>query len=103
MANITKTCARCQKQFIVLEQEQRFLSEKGLALPTNCPTCRQIRRLTLRGGERMLYKTKCQKCQQEIVVAFNPQKVTNPILCKKDYDQYFLENDMIIKEPLPEI
>ena len=103
MANITQTCTKCKRQFIVLEQEQRFLNEKGLGIPTNCPSCRQIRRLTLRGGERMLYKTKCQKCGQEIVVAFNPQKVTNPVLCKKDYDQYFLENDMIINEPLPEI
>lgn len=51
----------------------------------------------------MLYKTTCQKCGKEIVVAFNPQKVTNQIFCKKDYDQYFLENDTIINEPLPEV
>lgn len=103
MENTTQTCTKCGKQFIIIEQEQKFLNEKGLALPTQCPSCRQLRRLTLRGSERTLYKTTCQKCGQEIIVAFNPQKVSNPILCKKDYDQYFLENDTIINEPLPEV
>ncbi|MDO8498311.1 MAG: zinc-ribbon domain containing protein [bacterium] len=103
MAAITQTCAQCGKQFLVIDQEQKFLNDKGLPLPKNCPTCRQKRRLALRGSERTLYKTKCQKCGTEIVVAYDPSKVTNTILCKKDYDQYFLENDPIIKDPLPEV
>lgn len=103
MPNQKLICKRCNRQFLVIEQEQKFLSEKNLPLPINCPSCRQLRRLMLRGGERALYKTKCQKCGKEIVVAFNPAKVTNQILCKKDYEQYFMENDPIIKDPLPEI
>jgi hypothetical protein len=39
----------------------------------------------------------------DIIVAFDPQSITNPIYCKKDYDQYFMENDPIISDPLPEI
>lgn len=103
MVNITATCAKCSRQFLIIDQEQKFLSDKGLALPKNCPSCRQLRRLMLRGGERQLFKTKCQKCGQEIVVAYDPTKVKNQILCKKDYDQWFMDNDPIIKDPLPEV
>lgn len=102
MAAITQNCAKCGKSFLVIDQEQKFLQDKGLPFPTNCPSCRQARRLALRGG-RQLYKTKCQKCGKEIVVSYDPSKVTNMILCKQDYEQYFMENDPIIKEPLPEI
>lgn len=104
MASITQTCSKCGKQFLIIDQEQNFLNEKGVPLPIQCPSCRQTRRLTLRGAERALYKTTCQKCGKEIIVAYDPKKITNQqILCKKDYDQYFLENDIIINEPLPEL
>lgn len=103
MANIAQTCAKCTKQFLIIDQEQKFLTEKNLPLPTNCPSCRQTRRLILRGAQRALYKTTCQKCAKEIIVAYDPKKVTNQILCKTDYDQYFTENDTMINEPLPQI
>lgn len=102
MANLVQVCSKCGKQFLIIEQEQKFLSEKGLPLPTICPTDRQARRLSLRGG-RTLFRTNCQKCGKEIVVSFDPSKVTNMILCKVDFQKYFEENDPIIKEPLPEI
>ncbi len=102
MTNQTLTCAKCGNKFIVIEQEQKFLSEKNLPLPTNCPSCRQLRRLRLRGG-RQLFKTKCQKCNKEIVVSFDPQKVQQPIYCKEDYEKFFMENDPIIKDPLPDV
>lgn len=103
MANITQVCAKCGRKFLVIEQEQKFLSEKNIPLPTLCPSCRQLRRLMLRGAERALYKTTCQKCGKEIVVAYNPKDTKNTILCKKDYEEYFMENDPIINEPLPEM
>lgn len=102
MANITKPCSNCQKQFIIIDQEQKFLEEKKLSLPTQCPTCRQLRRLKLR-GERTLYKTKCQKCGKDIVVSYDPTKMKQTILCKTDYEQYFAENDGIVSDPLPEL
>lgn len=102
MANITQTCAKCGRQFLVVDQEQEFLKEKGLSLPIQCPSCRQTRRLMLR-GERSLYKTNCQKCGKEIIVSYDPQTIKNTILCKKDYEQYYQENDPIISEPLPEV
>lgn len=101
MANQTLTCAKCGKKFLVIEQEERFLKNKGLPLPTMCPTDRQIRRLMLRGNERALYKTKCQECGKEIVVSYDPAKTKNKILCKEDYAKWINENDTIINEPLP--
>ena len=100
MAAITQVCIKCKKQFLIIDQEQDFLKNKELLLPTECPQCRQIRRLMLRGG-RQLYRTKCQKCAKDIVVAFDPQKAIQPIFCRQDYDQFFSDNDPIIKDPLP--
>lgn len=102
MTAITQTCVKCSRQFLVIDQEKTFLEERNLPLPSNCPSCRQLRRLTLRGAERTLYKTHCQKCGKEIIVASDPKTIKNAIYCRKDYEQYFNENDAIIKEPLPE-
>lgn len=102
MANIVATCAKCSKQFLVIDQEQNFLREKGLPNPANCPNCRQARRLALR-GERVLYKTECQQCKKEIVVSYDPSKVKNTILCREDYEKYYEEHDPIITDPLPQL
>ncbi len=102
MANIKQACSKCKKDFLIIDQEQEFLTQKGLPLPANCPTCRQIRRLSLRGG-RQLFKSKCQKCGKEIVVSFDPKKVQQPIYCKEDYEKFFMENDSIIQDPLPDL
>lgn len=101
MASITATCAKCGKQFNIIDQEQKFLTEKGLPFPTNCPPCRQTRRLALRGG-RQLFKAKCQKCGKDIITSYDPKTVKQMILCKEDYDQYTSENNPIITDPLPE-
>lgn len=100
MANITSQCAKCGKQFLIIEQEQKFLQQKNLPNPANCPQCRQMRRLMLRGG-RELFRTTCQKCSKPIVVSYDPAKVKNPIFCKEDYDRWSNEHDPIIHEPLP--
>lgn len=101
MVAITQTCSKCQRQFLIIDQEQKFLHDKNLPNPTMCFSCRQERRLALR-SERNLYKTNCQKCGKQIIVAFNPSQVQNPIYCKSDIDKYFMENDSIILDPLPE-
>lgn len=102
MANILSNCVTCTKQFLIIDQEQNFLREKGLPNPTNCANCRQNRRLALR-GERVLFKTECQQCHKEIVVSYDPRKIKNAILCKEDYQKYYEENNPIITAPLPQI
>lgn len=101
MVNITANCSNCGKQFLIIEQEQKFLQQKNLPNPKNCPQCRQTRRLMLRGS-RQLFKSTCQKCGKQIVVSYDPEKVKNIILCREDYDKWFNENDPIVNEPLPE-
>ncbi len=97
---ITQTCKTCGKQFLIIDQEQQFLRERGYSLPLNCPTCRQKRRLSLR-GERQLYKTTCQQCGKSIVVSFDPTRTKQKILCQEDYNKFYAETDLIIKEELP--
>lgn len=99
----THTCTKCQKQFLIIDQEQKFLTEKNLPLPTMCPSCRQTRRLMIRGGERALYKTTCQQCGKEIVTSYDPKNVPGKILCKEDYEKYFAENEVIITDSLPDV
>lgn len=100
MSNITQNCAKCGKPFLIIEQEQKFLQQKNLGFPTNCPSCRQARRLELRGG-RSLFRTKCHKCSKDIVVSYDPSTVKNAILCKEDFEKYMVETDLIIEDPLP--
>jgi hypothetical protein len=99
----TSTCALCNKPFLIIDQEIAFLTSKGLPLPTKCSACRQRRRLLLRGGERALYKTKCQKCGKDIVVSYDPIKTQNQILCREDYQKYTESVDPIITDPLPDL
>ena len=101
MANAPITCTKCGKQFLVIEQEEKFLKEKGLSLPSQCPSCRQERRLMMRGNDRALFRTKCQQCGKDIVVSYDPKKTTNKILCKEDYDKWLSENATTITDPLP--
>ena len=96
MADITATCSECGKNFLIIDQEQTFLQKRGLPLPGICPTDRQKARLSSR-GERNLYKTKCQNCGASMITTYNPEKVTNRILCKKCYLEYFEKNDLMQK------
>jgi len=95
MENIKKICAKCQKEFWVIKQEQEFLSKINLPLPSNCPGCRQARRLNDR-GERALYRTTCQECKKNMVVTYDPQKETRKILCKTCYLAWFEKNPVIL-------
>lgn len=100
MANIQSVCNKCQRPFLIIDQEQNFLRQKGLPNPLQCPSCRQQRRLSMRGG-RQLFRTKCQQCGRDIVTSYDPAKTRSKILCKQDFDQFFQQNDPIIKDPLP--
>jgi ssDNA-binding Zn-finger/Zn-ribbon topoisomerase 1 len=95
MSDITQTCTKCNKKFLVIEPEQEFLKKKELPMPSMCPSCRQARRLEDR-GERALYRTTCQKCGSSMITSYDPQKVTSKILCKKCFLE-FMDQDNIIK------
>ncbi len=97
MQPIKATCKMCGSEFWIIPQEQQFLQQMNLPHPTNCPGCRQERRLKDR-GERKLYKTTCQNCNKNIIVSYNPQKETRKILCKVCYLDYFEKNPILISD-----
>lgn len=97
MEPIKKICASCNKEFWVIKQEQEFLQKMDLPHPTNCPGCRESRRLASR-GERQLFRTTCQTCNKSIIVTYDPQKETRKILCKPCYLDWFEKNPVLLKD-----
>ena len=95
MEQVKKTCVTCGKEFWVIKQEQEFLKKMNLPHPTNCPGCRETRRIKER-GERSLYRTTCKQCNKNIIVTYDPQKETRMILCKKCYLDWFEKNPVLI-------
>tara|TARA_B100000315_G_C14297812_1_gene460415 strand:+ start:249 stop:527 length:279 start_codon:yes stop_codon:yes gene_type:complete len=71
IANKVEKCKACSKDFLIIEQEQKFYKKKDLPFPENCPDCRQKRRLSLR-NERKLYKRKCDKCTKDMISTYSP-------------------------------
>ena len=98
MTDTTATCATCNKKFLIIEQELEFLKKKNLALPSLCPTDRQLRRMKDR-GERTLYKTTCRKCDAGMITTFNPNTFTaeTKIFCQQCYREYFDKTDVLQK------
>lgn len=94
MSDITQVCKTCGKKFLVIEKEQKFLKKKGLPFPDICPTDRQALRVKNR-GERTLYKTTCQQCGASVITSYDPKSVTNKILCRKCYGEYFEKNEVL--------
>ena len=94
MSDITASCQKCGKKFLIIDQEQAFLKKKGLPLPKLCPADRQEQRLSAR-GERKLYKTICQNCGASTITTYDPKGTTNKILCKKCYLEFFEKTDLL--------
>jgi len=87
-------CHRCSKQFLVIDQEESFLGDRGWPLPTQCPDCRQARRMALR-NPRKLCKTTCNSCQQEIIVTFE-RKEGDTVYCKEHYLKWLDGSDHLL-------
>ena len=66
----TKTaCKECEKDFLIIDEEEKFYEKKKLPHPEQCPSCRQKRRLSLR-NERVLHKRKCDKCSKDTISTY---------------------------------
>ncbi|MFC1655651.1 zinc-ribbon domain containing protein [Patescibacteria group bacterium] len=64
------TCAECKRQFLIIPQEKMFYTKKKLPVPSNCPECRQKRRL-LQRNERKLHRRTCDKCKKNIISTYS--------------------------------
>ncbi len=97
MEELKKVCETCKKPFFIIKQEQEFLNKLHLALPPNCPTCRQERRLKER-GERSVYRRTCQNCDKSIIVTYKPTTEKRKILCKECYLDWFEKNPVLVNK-----
>lgn len=89
-----RACLTCQKDFLIIDQEQQFLEENHWPLPTRCPDCRQARRMVMR-NPRKFTKTTCDKCSKEIIISFD-RKPGDIIYCKEDYLSWYESSDHLM-------
>lgn len=78
-----RTCIACQKDFLIIDQEQALLEKQGWPLPVECPADRQARRMSMR-NPRVLTKSKCDKCGKDIIISFI-RKPGDTVYCHEDY------------------
>ncbi|MFA6529227.1 MAG: zinc-ribbon domain containing protein [Candidatus Gracilibacteria bacterium] len=86
MPDIVAKCQTCQKDFLIIEVEQKFYQKKSLPNPTSCPECRQKERLMMR-NERKLYKRKCAKCGKDMISTYAAES-PYIVYCQECYWQY---------------
>ena len=78
----TKICKHCEAEFEITDKDLEFYEKISpifdwkkylIPSPTLCPDCRQQRRLSFR-NDKKIYKTKCNKCEKNIVSVYSPDK-----------------------------
>src|SRR3989344_5905629 len=73
------TCQSCKKDFQIFPEDREFYNRFHVPLPTVCPECRMIRRMTFR-NERALYKRACDLCHAEKIFMY-PADAPFPVYC----------------------
>ena len=89
------TCEKCSKPFLIIDQEAKFLTANNWPLPTECPDCRQARRMAMR-NPRKLQKTTCDKCKKDIIVTFE-RKPKDVVYCKDHYREWFESSNHLVE------
>ncbi len=65
-----KTCAKCNKEFPIYDEDRKFYEMFEVPEPTFCPLCRMQRRLSFR-SERFLYHRKCDLSGKQIISTYS--------------------------------
>ncbi len=115
MKNETKICQNCKNDFVVEPDDFGFYEKMDVPVPTMCPRCRRIRRLSWR-NDITLYSRGCSLCAKKFVSIYSPDKEFK-VLCPKcfhgddwnpydyglDYDQNksFLEQVVNLHKNIP--
>lgn len=68
-----KNCKNCGGGFEVSDKDREFCGKMRVPEPTNCPDCRQQRRLAVR-NERCIYPDECDMCGKKTVSLYSPDK-----------------------------
>ncbi|MFA6533674.1 MAG: zinc-ribbon domain containing protein [Patescibacteria group bacterium] len=74
------SCKNCNQFFTIYPEDQKFYAKIGVPEPTECPDCRQQRRIGWRNFFN-LYERKCELTGAKIISMFGPEpgyKVINP-------------------------
>lgn len=66
----TKICQNCKKDFNITEDDKSFYKKIDVPVPTFCPECRLIRRMT-NSNERVLYRRNCDLTGKNIISMFD--------------------------------
>lgn len=69
----TLPCKTCTQQFAIADEDKEFYKKMEVPEPTNCPACRQRRRLAIR-NEIYLYKRKCDLTGESIISMYSQDK-----------------------------
>ncbi|MFA5076348.1 MAG: zinc-ribbon domain containing protein [Patescibacteria group bacterium] len=108
-------CKNCNQPFTIYPEDQTFYSKIGVSEPTECPDCRQQRRIAWRNFTN-LYVRQCELTGKDVVSRFSPQskiKVINiydwnsdkwdPIRYGRDYDlsRSFFEQFVELYKDIP--
>jgi CxxC-x17-CxxC domain-containing protein len=94
MMALKAKCKECGNEFLIINKEVQFYKEKDFPLPELCPEHRLARRNSMRNKKELL-GYKCDKCQKDIVIAFEPVD-GQQVYCKTCFQQYMQENDCIL-------
>ncbi|MBU0667491.1 hypothetical protein KJ951_02335 [Patescibacteria group bacterium] len=79
----TLACNNCSKNYKIIPQELKRLRTIGLPIPTKCPDCRQMERMSMRNPRR-LYARTCDQCAAPIQTSFAPSR-PETVYCEKCY------------------
>lgn len=77
----TRNCQNCKNDFEITADDFGFYQKAGVPVPTLCPRCRRIRRLTWR-NDFSLYSRSCAICQKNFVSIYAPNTGFT-VLCPK--------------------
>lgn len=87
MNSETKSCKKCQTDFISTSDDISFYQKIGVVHPDLCPLCRAQLRLSFR-NERVFYKRACDKCKKDVISMYSPNK-PDIVYC---YDCWFSDD-----------
>ncbi len=79
----TRACQNCKIDFTIEPDDFGFYEKIGVPVPTWCPHCRFIRRLTFI-NHRSLYKRNCDNCQSSTIAMYHSD-VPMTVWCVKCY------------------
>ncbi len=90
-----KKCTKCGNDFLIIDQEEKFLLDHNWPFPEMCPEDRQARRMALR-DPRKFHKEKCDTCGKEVIGTYTKKK-GDRVLCHEHWMEWYQSSDHLVK------